>query len=49
MWWPFARKQTHTRRMDAGPLMAPRRGDTASDCLAELSHTAYACAAINAR
>ena len=48
MWWPFARKQTHTRRMDAGPLMAPRRGDTASDCLAELSHTAYACAAINA-
>ncbi|MFM7538593.1 MAG: hypothetical protein ACKO9Z_02935, partial [Planctomycetota bacterium] len=46
MWWPFGRKRAIDRAAEM--FVAPRRGDRPADCLAELSHTAYACAAINA-
>jgi len=46
MWWPFGRRKTVDRAAEM--FVAPRRGDRPADCLAELSHTAYACAAINA-
>lgn len=48
MWWPFGRKRTVARAGDSGLFLPPRRADRPADCLAELSHTAYACAAINA-
>ena len=48
MWWPFGRRKTVARAGDTGLFLPPRRADRPADCLAELTHTAYACAAINA-
>lgn len=48
MWWPFGRKRSAPRAADPGHCPVVRRPDRGADCLAELSHTAYACAALNA-